>query len=78
MSVKNAKIADKSQKYFLQNEKELRLKYGGRYVAIYKDRVVASSEDNSDLMEEIQEETEFSPEEVFIKYVRSSDQKVVR
>jgi hypothetical protein len=78
MSVEHAKMAEKSQKYFLENEKELRLKYGGQYVAIKDEEVVGHNKDHSKLVEDIDQEEDISVDEVFIKFVRQGERKVVR
>lgn len=78
MSLERAKMAERSQKYFLDNEKELRLKYGGQYVAIKGDEVVGSESDHAELIEDIEEDPELSLEEVFVKFVRQGERKVVR
>lgn len=77
MTSEYAKMAEKSHRYFLENEKELRLEYPGRYVAITDGEVIANADKHEDLLKEI-ESTKYELKEVFIKHVREKGQKVVR
>lgn len=77
MKQKYAKKAQRSHRYFLDNEKQLRLEYTGQYVAIDGEEVVASSPNHSDLVAEL-DSRGYELKEVFIKYVRDSKEKVVR
>lgn len=77
MTAEHAKMAEESHRYFLQNEKELRLKYPGRYVAIADNKVVESSESHKKLLNKLQS-TDYDTEEVFVKQVREKGEKVVR
>lgn len=77
MTVEYARMAEQSHRYFLDNEKQLRLEYAGQYVAIAGEEVVASAPENEELIEKV-ESSDYSMEEVFVKYVRDEGEKVVR